>query len=614
MELKKDVGLLGVFCIASGAMISSGLFILPGPAFKLAGPAVVVSYFLAGLLALCGMLSIAEIATAMPKAGGDYFYIARSLGPAVGTISGLLSWIALSLKSAFALVGMAAFARLIPRFQGTPIWQLAVPFALFFIGLNVIGIRQAVRAQIILVIGLISLMVLYLVAGFPKVDVNRLQPFAPRGSFRVISTAGFVFISYGGLLKIVSVAEEIRNPKKVIPIGMIFSLLVVGIFYGLMVFVTTCVLPAEELSGSLTPVSQAGRAVLGRFGFLALTIAAILAFFSTANAGIASASRYPLALSRDGLLPPLMGQVSERFKTPVISVLITGVFIIVAVFVQLDYLVKAASTVLILSYLLSCLSLIILREGRVQNYQPSFRAPLYPWLPIIGIAGYSFMLFGMGFEALLLSLLMGLIGFLVYRFYGRATADREYALLHLIERITARELTGRSLESELKGIIRERDEIEKDRFDSLIENCPVVDVEGDIELDDLFKRIAAALSPRLDIPAGRIEEKLVDRERQSSTAINTNFAIPHIIVDGEEKFDILLARCREGVSFSDDAPEVEAVFVLVGSQDQRNFHLRALAAIAQIVQQEPFLDRWREARNAEALRDAVLLGRRQRYS
>lgn len=107
MKLKKELNLLDVFCIASGAMISSGLFILPGLAHAQAGPAVVVSYLLAGLLAMTGVLSIAELATAMPKAGGDYFFITRGMGPAAGTVAGLLSWLSLSLKSSFALVGAA---------------------------------------------------------------------------------------------------------------------------------------------------------------------------------------------------------------------------------------------------------------------------------------------------------------------------------------------------------------------------------------------------------------------------------------------------------------------------------------------------------------------------
>ena len=111
MQLKKDLRLHHVFCIASGAMISSGLFVLPGLAHAQAGPAVVVSYFLAGLLALTGMLSQAELVSAMPKAGGTYFYVTRSMGPAVGTVDGLLTWFSLTLKSAFALIGMAAFQK-----------------------------------------------------------------------------------------------------------------------------------------------------------------------------------------------------------------------------------------------------------------------------------------------------------------------------------------------------------------------------------------------------------------------------------------------------------------------------------------------------------------------
>ena len=114
MKLKKELGLIHVFAIASGAMISSGLFILPGLAHAQAGPAVVVSYLLAGLLAMTGMLSQAELVSAMPKAGGDYFYITRSMGPAVGSISGLITWFSLSLKSAFALLGIGYFAALVP--------------------------------------------------------------------------------------------------------------------------------------------------------------------------------------------------------------------------------------------------------------------------------------------------------------------------------------------------------------------------------------------------------------------------------------------------------------------------------------------------------------------
>jgi APA family basic amino acid/polyamine antiporter len=110
--LKKELGLLEVFCIASGAMISSGLFILPGIAYVKTGSSVIISYLIASIIMIPTLLSKAELATAMPKAGGDYFFIDRSLGPAIGTIGGLASWFALSSKTAFALIGIGAFVQL----------------------------------------------------------------------------------------------------------------------------------------------------------------------------------------------------------------------------------------------------------------------------------------------------------------------------------------------------------------------------------------------------------------------------------------------------------------------------------------------------------------------
>ncbi|MGB2660790.1 MAG: amino acid permease, partial [Candidatus Omnitrophota bacterium] len=148
MKLKRELGLLDVFCIASGAMISSGLFVLPGLAHAKAGPAVVISYFLAGLLAMAGMLSQAELVSAMPKAGGTYFYVTRSMGPAIGTVDGLLTWLSVSLKSSFALIGMAAFANLA---VGMDMRLIAVLFCLFFLFINFIGIKEAGRIQVLIV-------------------------------------------------------------------------------------------------------------------------------------------------------------------------------------------------------------------------------------------------------------------------------------------------------------------------------------------------------------------------------------------------------------------------------------------------------------------------------
>ncbi|MCK4421624.1 amino acid permease, partial [candidate division WOR-3 bacterium] len=415
-ELKRELRLLDVFCIASGAMISSGIFILPGLAHARAGPAVVVSYLLAGLLAAIGVLNKAELVTALPKAGGTYFHVSRSMGPILGTVEGLITWFSLSLKSAFALIGMAAFSALVVNVD---IHLIAVSLCLFFIIINLIGIKEAGRVQVTLVAGLFVLMLLYVVRGLPVVNIKNFEPFAPNGLGAIFSTAGFIFVSYGGLLKVAAVAEEVKDPGRTIPLGMIFALLVVTIFYILVIFVTTGVLGAAELDHSLTPISDGAAAFMGDGGRILLGIAAILAFVSTANAGIMSASRYPLALGRDGLLPGFLSNVNERFKTPHLAILITGVFMIISLFLRLDILVKAASSVLILTYLFSCLSIIILRESRLQNYQPSFRAPLYPWIQIIGILGFGFLLFEIGKDAVLLISILIISALFVYWFYGR---------------------------------------------------------------------------------------------------------------------------------------------------------------------------------------------------
>ncbi len=609
MKLRKELNLIDVFCIASGAMISSGLFILPGIAYARAGPAVIFCYLLAGLLSIPGMLSIAEMTTAMPRAGGDCFTVVRSLGPAAGTVAGLLSWFSLAMKSAFALIGISIFTALI---VDANLHLLSILFCIIFLIINMAGIKHAGKTQVGLVIALFALMLLYIVFGLPHIRVENLAPFAPNGTASIFFTTGFVFVSYAGLLKIASVAEEIRNPSRNIPLGMIVSLVVVSIFYGIMVLVTAGVLEPETLSHSLTPISDGAEVCLGSFGKITLSLAAIFAFLSTANAGIMTAARSLVPLSRDGLLPRFFGKISKRFGTPHNALIITGLVISVALLLKLDILVEAASVVLILTNILSCISVIILRESRLQNYQPKFRAPLYPWMQIAGIIGFALLIFEMGKEALLITLVLVVGGLFVYWFYGRIRTTSQYALLHLVERITAKELTTYSLEGELKEIIRERDEIIKDRFDEIIEKGSHIDIERSTELEDFFKLVADAMSPRLDVGSSELVKLLIEREKQSSTVLSPYLAIPHIILEGQHKFDILIARCRDGIFFSEKEPNVHAVFVIMGTKDERNFHLYSLAAIAQIVRDPQFERKWSGAKNKDILRDIILLGERRR--
>ncbi|MCD6330252.1 MAG: amino acid permease [Candidatus Cloacimonetes bacterium] len=612
--LHRKLNLLDVFSIAAGAMISSGLFVLPGLAFAKAGPAVVVAYILAGIIVIPSMLAQIELGTAMPKAGGSYFYIERSMGPAAGTLGGFASWFSLALKSAFALIGIGAFAHLLfPGFTGTHIKLIAIAFCILFALLNIKSVKNTSRFQVTLVLSLLAMLFLYCIFGVTKVNLHNFIPFSPKGIGAVIPVVGLVFVSFGGLTKVASIAEEIKKPKKNLPLGMLLAFIVVMFFYVAVIFVTVGVVNANKLANSLTPISQGGEIVLGQVGMLILSIAALFAFFSTANAGILSASRFPMAMSRDNLLPGIFKKMTKKSGTPLISIIVTAAFMIFMIaFLNFENLVKAASTMKIILFLYTNIALIVMRESRIDTYQPSFRVPLYPWLPIIAIIIYAFLIFEMGTLPLLITGFFVILCLAWYIFYVRRRVVRKSALIHIVERVMNKKISSTTLTEELKEILIRRDNIVEDRFDKLVKSAVVLDIERPIEAKEFFKFVSEQLTSRLKIPSQELHDLFVDREQQSSTILEPGLAIPHIIVPGLKKFDILIVRCKDGIKFDENEPPVHTVFVLIGSMDERNFHLRALMSIAQIVKEQNFYKRWFAAKNIEELRNIIYLSSRKR--
>jgi len=609
--MKKPLGLLDVFCIAAGAMISSGIFILPGLAFAQAGPAVIVAYFLAGVLALIGVLSVVELATAMPKAGGDYYFVTRSLGPLVGTIAGLLSWIALSLKTAFAVFGLAEVIFLLSG-ERIPLFATAIPVTVFFVFLNLKGAEAAAKLEVVLVLGLLLLMALYFAIGAPNIQASHFHPFiAEDGGWNaILSTTGFVFVSFGGLLNIATISEEVRNPRRNIPGGFIAATLVITVLYTLLLLVTVGVLPARDLSGSFTPLADTARLLMGPAGYVAITIAAVLAFVTTANAGILSASRYPLALGRDRLLPPFAAKVNAK-GSPVAAILLTGAVVLGALLLDIDKLVKVASSVVLSSFILSAISVLVLHKSRLTNYRPSFRVPLVPWLPLFGIGCFVFLILDMGLASIEVSLGLLLLSFGMYFFYGRRHASIEYALQHILEPLLKRNLTADALEKELYHSIYNRDEVVHDAFDEILKKADAMDLPPGSAKADLLAVVTRALEKRIPISGRRIRAQFIEREAQGSCVVTPFVAIPHIVVEGKGLFQMLLVRSREGIEF-EPGTLVQAFFVMAGSRDMRNMHLKALAAIGHIVQHPEFEKRWAAARNEVQLKDILLLSERVR--
>jgi APA family basic amino acid/polyamine antiporter len=609
--MKKELGFIHVFCIAAGAMISSGIFVLPGLAYAQVGPAVVLSYLIAGLLAMIGVLSVIELATAMPKAGGDYYFLTRSLGPLVGTVSGLLSWFALSLKTAFAVFGLAEVVYLLSGEQ-IPLFVTAVPVTTFFVVLNIKGTEAAAKFEVALVLLLLLMMGVYFGIGAPNIQASHFQPFnAGEGGLKaILSTAGFVFVSFGGLLKTATIAEEVRNPRRNIPAGFIAATVAITVLYTLLLIVTVGVLPGEQLTGSLTPIADTARILAGPVGYIAITIAAVLAFVTTANAGIMSASRYPLALGRDKLLPPFFAKVNKT-GVPTVAIVFTGVLILSSLLLDIEKLVKAASAVVISSYILSATAVLVMRYSKLTNYRPSFRVPWCPWLPIFGIGCFSFLIYDMGLAAVEISLGLVVLGLLIYFFYGRKRTEMGYALLHIAQEVMNKDLTSDSLEKELYDTIYQRDEMVHDAFDEILKEARALDLEPGATQESLLHHISKILEAELALSEEEIRSKFLEREAQGSCVVTPFVAIPHIIVEGEKLFRILLVRSREGILFEHDS-SLKAFFVIVGSRDMRNMHLKGLAAIAHIVQHPEFEKRWLDAKNEDQLKDILLLSDRVR--
>lgn len=610
--LRRNLKLPELFAVATGAMISSGLFVLPGLAYYYAGPSAVMAYLLAGILILPALFSKAELTTAMPKAGGTYYFIDRSMGHLAGTIAGIAAWFSLSIKTAFAFVGIRVFIEVLFPQADSLLFSLAACF--FFTFLNLRGVAHAGKAQIVMVAGLLAILLVFSVVGSVHTSAARMTPFLTGGFNGVLKATALIFVAFGGLTKAASVSEEAANPKRDIPLSMISALSAVTFLYFTSVLVCVGTLDSAVLEGSMTPLSDAAATFAGNPGYIILTLAAVFAFLSTANAGILASARFPLAMSRDRLVPGFLGRIGTKRGTPWMSVLLTGAFISAMLFLDFVSLVKMASAMQIFLFMLTNIAVIVMRESRVHTYRPSFKTPLYPWMQIAGIFTMLLLLVMLGMKALIACSIIIFGGTLWYFIYSRKRTERDSALLMLAARIFPRELKKQngSIARELKDVLMERDVITEDRFDKLVLESDILDIDECMELECFLHRISSILAEKLEMEEGKLFNLLLEREKTSPTALRPGLAIPHIIIPGEQKFSVTLARCRNGINFGEDSEPVHIVFVLAGTMDERNFHLKALMAIAEITTASGFDASWGKCRSLQGLRDLVLLSKRRR--
>ena len=627
-RLEKRLGLVDVYAICTGAMFASGFFLLPGVATARAGPSVILAYLASSLLMIPGLLSMAELSSAMPRAGGPYFFIHRSMGPLAGTIGGLGNWLTLVFKSSFALVGMGAYLAI---FVEVPIQPVAVALTVAFAALNILGAKETARLQVWLVTALLAIMAFYVVQGgfhllgaeAQALAADNLTPFFTTGVAGFASTVGLVFVSYAGLTKVAAAAEEIRDLDRNLPLGMMLSLVTVGFIYVAGVAIMVAFVEPSVLHDDLTPVATAGDVFLqwlpGPTGLILVVIAAIAAFASTGNAGILTASRYPLAMARDRLTWSGFDRIG-RFGTPTVGILVTSTMMIVAIlFLDVEALASLGSAFLLLMFALINLSVIIFRESHITSYVPGFRSPLYPWVQILGLVSTVGLIIALGpfYVAFVVGIVV--LAAIWYRFYVRARASRRGAVYSLFLRLG--QLRDQGVDQELWGILQERGASDADFFDEIVARAHVEDHRS-ATLEGVSATVAQVLAGRTGAARHELEQCLREAAPDAVIPGSRAAVIYPMVLDHVDHPEIALVRVRDGIAIdaarqfpgqeTDDqadgetASRVEALIFLASPQGQMTQHLRLLAQLAAVTEEPAFSQAWTRASTEQELLESVL--------
>lgn len=624
-RLDKQLKLFDVYAISTGAMFSSGFFLLPGLAAAQTGSSVILAYLVAGFLILPAMFSVAELSTAMPRAGGAYYFIDRSLGPLFGTIGGIGSWLALIFKSAFALIGMGAY---IAIFIDLPITPVAVALTVVFGITNVIGAKESSWLQNVLVATLVSILFFYVFQGlfavysvdFFEVMRNEFSPFFEHGHQGFFATIGFVFVSYAGLTKVASISEEVKNPDRNIPLGMMLSLATATFIYVVGVFIMVMLLDSNELQSDLTPVATAGEVFMnwlpGNTGLILVVIAAIAAFASTANAGIMSAARYPLAMARDELIPTIFSRLGH-FGTPMIATIATTILMIFLLLaLNVEAVAKLASAFQLLLFGILNVSVVVMRESKIEGYDPGFKSPFYPWTQIAGFFISVFLIAQMGFISMLFTLVVIAVSVIWYFNYAKDKIDRQGAIYHVHARLGKYQYDG--LEREMRGIMREKGLRKEDPYEKAIGRALVMDIKEHAGFDDITRRVSEKFAERIKLSEDEIYHQFIEQASEGALPVGNAAALKHIRVENDIDTEVALVRVRPGIELGSDAfepgviPEgqdygkIYCLIYLMSSTKKSGQHLRILAHLAEMVDSSDFSERWEQAGDQAALREILL--------
>ncbi len=411
MGLKRTLNLLDATSVGIGAIIGAGIFVVLGLAIGYAGPAVIISIIIAGIVASFTAFSFAELGSAIPKEGGAYEFAFELISPFAGFLVGSLWLFAQIVAGAAISLGFASyFVAIFPTF---PLKTVAVVAALALTGLNLIGIKQSTAVNNILVIIKIAILSLFIGFGIFQIHPQNFSQFSPNGLFGILQGAGFIFFAYLGFGRIAALGEEVKNPERNLPLAVLIALVVSVIIYVLTGLTATGLQDYHILAQSGSPIAEAAK-VMGNFTIVAaVSFGALIATISVLLTNLIGSSRVAFAMARNGQLPKAIAKVSSRFGTPYISIFVMGALLTVLVFaLDLKQTVAITSFAILSVHLTVNFSAIRLRKKMTST--EGFRVPLYPLIPSLGILSCIILMFSLPQESWIVAAIVVAISAILY--------------------------------------------------------------------------------------------------------------------------------------------------------------------------------------------------------
>jgi basic amino acid/polyamine antiporter, APA family len=433
--LKRELSALDVTVLGIGVIIGAGIFVLTGNAAATeAGPGIMLSFVVAGVVCALAALCYAELAAMVPVAGSAYTFTYATLGELIAFIIGWDLALEFIVGASAVAVGWSAYLNSTldqifgvtlpasisgpPAAEGGVINLPAIAIVLFIAFLLVRGIRITAKANTAITAIIILVLLLVIVVGGSEVDSGNWSPFLPFGWDGIIGGAAVVFFAYIGFDIVATTAEETRNPQRDMPIGILSSLAVVTILYFAVAGVVTGMRPYDELGGA-APLADAFEAVDRPWTASVVYAGALVALTNTVLILMLGQSRVGFAMARDRLFPPALAKTHPRYGTPARLTLIIAVGVsILAGFTTIDTLADLVNIGTLAAFILVSIGVVLLRRADPGRPRP-FRTPLVPWLPIASVALSIWLMVTLSGATWLRFIVWMVVGLFVYFLYSR---------------------------------------------------------------------------------------------------------------------------------------------------------------------------------------------------